>query len=105
MKICVTSCNSEPNSAIDQRFGRCAYFCIYDTDTDTCESFANEFCNSPHGAGTGAAQKIINKGVSVVITGVIGPKAMEVLQAAQIKTITGKIGSVTDAINDFKQDK
>ncbi len=33
MKIAITSEGNSLNSLIDPRFGRCAFFAIYDTDT------------------------------------------------------------------------
>ena len=104
MKICVTSQGESLDSLVDARFGRCAYFIIYDTEKDSFESFSNPNINSPSGAGISSAQFVANKGINAVLTGNVGPNSFGVFQAGGIQVITGLAGlTVKEAIDKFKK--
>ncbi len=104
MKICVSAQGNTLDSLVDPRFGRAQYFIIYDTESNTSESFLNPNISSPSGAGIQSAQFIIEKGIQVLITGNIGPNSFSVLSAGRVKIITGVIGvSVKEAIERFKR--
>ncbi|MDD4490697.1 MAG: NifB/NifX family molybdenum-iron cluster-binding protein [Paludibacter sp.] len=47
MKVAVTSTDNQLESVIDPRFGRCAYFTIYDTVSHAVDFFYNQ-PNEPH---------------------------------------------------------
>ena len=104
MKICVTSQGGNLDSLVDPRFGRCAYFIIYDTEKDSFESLSNPNISSPSGAGISSAQFVANKGVNAVLTGNVGPNSFGVFQASGIQVITGLAGlTVKEAIDKFKK--
>ncbi|ABR55328.1 conserved hypothetical protein [Methanococcus vannielii SB] len=73
MKICVTSTGNSFESGFEQKFGRSPYFIIYDTETKEFETLDNLKRDSAHGAGIGASQAVLSKGINVVISGNIGP--------------------------------
>ena len=89
MKICITSSGDSLASNLDPRFGRCHYFIIYDTDSNTFVAIANPNADAACGAGIQSAQLVVSKGAAKVITGEVGPKAKKVLQTANIDIITG----------------
>ena len=84
MKICISSSGTDLGSNVDPRFGRCPYFIVYDTDTDKFEYLENESRNAMGGAGIQAAQFVVNKGISTVISGAIGPNSFKVFNTANI---------------------
>jgi len=47
-------------------------------------------------------QTIAGKGVGVVITGQVGPNALQTLGATDISIVTGASGTVSDAIEQYK---
>jgi predicted Fe-Mo cluster-binding NifX family protein len=102
MKLCITSVGASLDSNIDPRFGRCAYFIIYDTGDDTFESIENASRQAMGGAGIQSGQMIASKNVEAVLTGNFGPNAFRVLQAAKIKMYSGVTGTVKDAIEKYK---
>ena len=106
MKIAITSTGAELSSEVDPRFGRAAYFIIYDTDSGEFEAIDNAE-NAAGGSGVGikSGQLMVDKGVKWVITGSVGPNAFQVLSSAGIKVATGVSGKVSDAIEDFKAGK
>ena len=102
MKLCITSTGTSLDSNVDPRFGRCPYFIMYDTDSDTFESIENASREAMGGAGIQAGQLIASKNAGAVITGNFGPNAFRVLQAAKIKMYSGISGTVREAIEKYK---
>jgi predicted Fe-Mo cluster-binding NifX family protein len=84
---------------MDPRFGRAAAFVILDTASGATEVVSNaEGVAAAHGAGIAAAQLMAQRGVSCVITGRVGPKAEQALQAAGIRVVTGEWPTVREAL-------
>lgn len=102
MRICITSKGDSLDSLVDPRFGRCQYFIIVDGGCEDFEAVKNPNVNSASGAGIQSGQLISDKKVEVVLTGNIGPKAFQVLQAAGIDVITGVSGSIKEAMTGYK---
>ncbi len=102
MKICITSCGKTLDSAIDFRFGRCAYFIFYDTETASFTAEENNSAQFQGGAGIQSAQLAASKEVKAVLTGNVGPNAYQTLNAAGIEIYTGVSGTVKEAIEQYK---
>jgi len=96
-KIAVCSTGDSPDSQVDERFGRCTCFMIFDRETGQFESVPNTGGDAAHGAGTGATQELINRQVGVVIAQRVGPKAFSVLQQSGIKIFSGAAGKTVEA--------
>lgn len=107
MKIAISSSGKDLNATIDPRFGRAKNFIIYDIETDSFEAIDNiQSLSLMKGAGVQSAQNVVSQGVKVVITGHIGPKAYQVLEAAEVDVYLAPEGkTVKDAIEDFKDGK
>ena len=103
MKICVTATAASLEAQIDPRFGRCSYFVIVDSETIRFEAISNMAAGVSGGAGIQAAQTIANKGVKLLITGNVGPKAFQALSAAGIEVVTGAVGTVREAVEKFRR--
>ena len=103
MKICVTSTGNSLDAQIDPRFGRCSYFVIVDYETMQFEAVPNMAAGASGGAGIQAAQAVANKGVQLLITGNVGPKAFQALAAAGIEVATGAFGTVREAVEKYKR--
>jgi len=85
MKIALSAPRPGDEATLEMRFGRCPIFAVYDSDRDEFEWYENEGINAPSGAGTGAAQALLDRGVEAVISGQFGPKAVAVLEAGGVK--------------------
>ena len=57
MKIAITSTGETLNATIDSRFGRCAYFAIYNTETKSTEFILNPGKEAQEGAGPTAVSR------------------------------------------------
>ena len=107
MKIAVSATGGSVSAQMSERFGRCAYFLIVNSDTMNFEPISNTGQSMSGGAGPEAARVIANKGAEVLLTGNVGPNAKGALEAAGIKVETGYTGEMTvkEAIEKYLQDK
>lgn len=104
MKICVTAGASGLDAPMDPRFGRCPFFVLVDLDSMIESSIPNSNVNASSGAGIQAAQEIARQGALALITGNIGPNAMQTLSAARIEVYQHQGGgSVRDVVEKFKR--
>jgi predicted Fe-Mo cluster-binding NifX family protein len=103
MKICVTAQAESLEAQIEARFGRCSFFVIVNSETMNYEVVSNTAVNAMGGAGVQAAQTLVDKDVSVVLTGNIGPNAYRVLSAAGIRMVTGVTGIVENAVKQYQK--
>lgn len=98
MTIAVSSTGKTLDSQMDLRFGRAACFVFVDADTLAFEALDNAALAASGGAGISAAQAVADRGVSVVITGNVGPNAMRVLTAAGIAIVRGEAITVRENV-------
>lgn len=87
MKIAITSTGNNPESKIDSRFGRCAYFVIYDTESGSTEFIPNQNKENVEGAGPASAQFVASRGVQKVVSGEFGAKVKTIFDQLQIQLI------------------
>jgi predicted Fe-Mo cluster-binding NifX family protein len=102
MKIAISVKDVNPETELDQRFGRCAYFWIYDTVSGAYSSIENTAANDSGGAGTAAAKLISDQGVTTVISGNYGPNAVKALQAFGIQMLVSAEEKVWTVIDKYK---
>lgn len=103
MKIAISAEGQGLESRVDQRFGRCRWFTLIDTETGNYQAVANEQnLNAAQGAGIQSAEIVSRNGAEAVVTGHCGPKAFRTLTVAGIKIFTGAEGTVADALEKFK---
>ncbi|MCK5822028.1 MAG: NifB/NifX family molybdenum-iron cluster-binding protein [Bacteroidales bacterium] len=91
MRIAFTTKGTDWNSPMDPRFGRTAFFLIYDEEKDELIHFDNSATEgAAHGAGPKAAQKLFELKATVLITG-NGPggNAGTVLEQVGVKSYVG----------------
>ncbi len=104
MKVCVTAAASGIDAPMDPRFGRCPFFVVVDLERMSEISIPNANVNSASGAGIQAAQEVAKQGVSALITGNIGPNAMQTLSAAKIDVYQHQGGiAVRAALEAFQR--
>ena len=103
MKIAITSTGTELDSAVEPRFGRCAYFALIDTESGAFEAKANPFRDAAGGAGIQAAQWVVDQGVGALLTGHCGPKSVAVLDDADIRVVEDVAGTVREAVARYTQ--
>lgn len=103
MKICVTSQGDTLDAQVDPRFGRARFFVFYDDESGQFEALDNSTnVNAAGGAGVQSATTVAEKGCQCVVSGHIGPKAMDVLATAGVKVAVGASGTVAEALEAFR---
>jgi predicted Fe-Mo cluster-binding NifX family protein len=105
MIIAVTASAEGMDCDVDPRFGRAAFFVIFDTEKGLVKSIVNDTVSASGGAGISAAKTVIDAGAQAVITGNCGPNAARTLQAAGIKIFANANGTVAQAVEDYKAGK
>lgn len=104
MKLAITSKGPHLDDAVDPRFGRAAYIIIVDPETLNFEAYDNATnANSFKGAGIQAATMVNDHGANVLMTGYCGPKAFQIIEAAEIKVVSDVTGTVKDAVDFYKR--
>ena len=101
MKVAVSSSGKDLDSQMDPRFGRCQYFLFVDSETMKFEAIENGGLMASGGAGVQAAQLLVQKGATALITGNLGPNAASALSASGIKTYLSPGGTVKEVVGAY----
>jgi len=102
MKLCITAQGTTLDAPTEERFGRAPYFIILDSESGSFEAIRNPFAEGGGGVGPKAAQLLIARGATALISGQVGGNAREVLAAAGIAMYTYRAGkTVGDAVDQF----
>lgn len=101
--IAVSSEGPSLTDMVDPRFGRAGGFVVRDMRDGTTSYIDNGLSQTrAQGAGIETAERLAEAGVEVVLSGYVGPKAFEALQAAEIRVCQNMDGiSVEEALNRF----
>jgi predicted Fe-Mo cluster-binding NifX family protein len=87
MKTVITVSGNTSVAKFDRRFGRASWFCLYDDETKETAFYENSYADANNGAGTKAAEKMIEMHVGKVISGDFGPKAKELLGKFNVQMV------------------
>ena len=90
--IAIPASENNINALIDDRFGRCPFFCFYNEDTGKSEFRVNLIRSDAGGVGPKVAEFLAISGVNKVYATEFGPKAKDVLDKLKIETQMAKKG-------------
>ncbi|WP_321423709.1 NifB/NifX family molybdenum-iron cluster-binding protein [uncultured Bacteroides sp.] len=76
MIIAISANKDNMKSLVSQHFGRCEWFCLYNTESKEYSFIENPLQNQQENAGHDVAELLINRGVNTVIAGRFGSKVM-----------------------------
>jgi len=104
MRVAITSQGNSLESKVDQRFGHCKFFLIYDSQTGALEIIPNPYCEAEEQAGTLAVKLLSSKNVNKIISGEFGIKVKPILDSLNIQMIIYKnqniaIGEIIEMLN------
>lgn len=86
MKIAICAQQNNTQAPVDSRFGRSPWYAIYDDQTQEWSFIENsQNLQAAQGAGTQAAQHIIDADAEVLLACNVGPKAVAALRAGSIQ--------------------
>jgi predicted Fe-Mo cluster-binding NifX family protein len=102
-KIAISSEGPTLDDAVDPRFGRAAGFVIVDA-ADATHYLDNGGSQAmAQGAGIESARRIAEAGATVLLSGVVGPKAASALAAAGVTVVEGMEGlTVGQAVAKYR---
>jgi predicted Fe-Mo cluster-binding NifX family protein len=104
MIIAISASGATEKSELDTRFGRAAWFVLYDTDTEKYSAIPNEQnLNLPQGAGIQSASLVVNAGATVLISSHCGPKAFDVLKKGGVKIYLAADGTVEECLEKYRK--
>jgi len=75
------------NALVDPHFGRCDWYCLYDTKTHKSSFIENPVRNHPEQAGCNAAELLLAKNISMAIAGRFGSKVVELFREKNIQMV------------------
>jgi len=101
MRIVVTANGADLDAQASPVFGRCPTYIFIDTETMAFEAMENPAISAPRGAGTQAAQFVVEHGAQAVVTGNTGPNAFSVLQSANVPVCLFAGGTVREAVEAY----
>jgi predicted Fe-Mo cluster-binding NifX family protein len=104
MKVAITSTGNSLESKLDQRFGRCTFFTVYDTETKGLEFIPNPNKDVQEGAGPASVQLVASRNVGKIISGEFGIRIKSLLDSLKIQMIVLKepeksIQEIIDMLN------
>jgi predicted Fe-Mo cluster-binding NifX family protein len=88
-----TAIPTDDGKTVGKVFGRAKSFAIHDSEDGSLTVVSNEGAGAEHGAGTGAASFLAERGVRAVAAPEVGPKAAAALAAAGIRIRTVPAGT------------
>jgi len=104
MKVAITSTGNSFDSTLDQRFGRCSYFVVHDTESGSTEFIPNVNKDNVEGAGPASVQVVASREVKKVVSGEFGAKVKNIFDQLKIQLIVvtepdKKISEIIDMLN------
>lgn len=81
---------------------RATHYHVYDENGTLVEVIANPYLDMEAGTGPAAAQMLAERGVTVLVAGMVGPKMKDVLAAKKVRFVSRK-GNVQDVVNELKK--
>jgi predicted Fe-Mo cluster-binding NifX family protein len=104
MKILIPANSAKgKQSLISNRFGRASFLTVY--ENNNYKTVENSATRAMGGAGVQTAQHVVNQNIDVLIAMNIGPKAWQVLSAANIELFEGISGSLEDNVKAYEDNK
>jgi len=92
---------TEVTAKISKLSGVSPYFHLYDVTGKPIEVMANPHLDLEFGTGPAAAMTLANKGVTVLVGGMAGPKMMDVLDEQKVRFVQ-RFGTVEDVAKELR---
>ena len=102
----ISSSGKSEKSFLDLRFGKSEYIVIFDRDSNQEQIIENPYKNNDY-SGVQLVKFLHEKGVSVIITGEVGPQVSKVLEKEELQLVLlheEKI-KIEDIINRIRSGK
>lgn len=102
MIIAIAASENHLKANVDPHFGRCDWYCLYDTETRKSSFIENPVRYQQQQAGCDAALFLNKKGVKMVIAGRFGAKVIEVFKTNNVQMVVPETQqTIAKIINSF----
>jgi len=105
MRIAISASGSSLDAPLEVQFEKCSCLVIADLEGDAIhDPVRNPHWNLASGVGIQVPRLLVERGVSVVLTGRCEPKTVEHLESAGLWVVTGCSGTVRQVLEKFTAD-
>ena len=98
----IASEGKDPASKVSHLSGPAPFFHLYDLQGNAIEVLANPHLDLEYGIGPAAAATLGDRGVTVLVGGMAGPKMMDVLDAKGVRFVR-RVGTVADVVEELHE--
>jgi predicted Fe-Mo cluster-binding NifX family protein len=98
----ISADGTELTSPISKLSGISPYYHLYDINGKAVEVLANPHLDLEYGIGPAAAATLADKGVTVLVGGMAGPKMQDVLDARSVRFVR-RSGTVEDVVKELSE--
>ncbi|MGB5279500.1 MAG: NifB/NifX family molybdenum-iron cluster-binding protein [Gammaproteobacteria bacterium] len=98
----ISADGSELTSPISKLSGVSPYYHLYSVNGKAVEVLANPHLDLEFGIGPAAAATLADKGVTVLVGGMAGPKMQDVLDARSVRFVR-RTGTVEDVVKELSE--
>lgn len=103
MLIAIAANENNLNAIVDPHFGRCNWYCIYDSETQKKSFIENPVRNHQEQTGCDAAKFLLAKNVNMAIAGRFGSKVVSEFRRNNIQMIIPETQiTLSEIINQIK---
>ncbi len=103
MIIAIAANENHLNALVDPHFGRCDWFCLFDSETHKNSFIENPVRHHQEMVGCDAAEFLVTKNIGMVIAGRFGSKVVDVFRKNNIQIIIPETQqSLKEIINQIK---
>jgi predicted Fe-Mo cluster-binding NifX family protein len=103
MKIAIAASENNLHSKVDPHFGRCNWFCIFDSDSQKTEFIENTARLHVEKAGYLAAELLMGKGIGIAIAGRFGSIVLQTFRTNKVQMIVPENrNTINEIINQIK---
>jgi predicted Fe-Mo cluster-binding NifX family protein len=101
MKIAIATNENHIKANVDPHFGRCNWYCIYETDSKQSIFIENPVRHSQEKAGCNAAELLIGKNIKMAIAGRFGSKVVDVFRKNNVQMVIPENQKTLEEIIDL----
>lgn len=103
MLIAIAANENYPKAFIDMHFGRCDWYCLFDTETRESSFIENPMRHHEANAGCDAAKFLTDKGIGMAVAGRFGSKVVDEFRNRNIQMVIPETQqTIEEFINHIK---
>lgn len=103
MIIAIATNENHLNAVVDPHFGRCNWYCLFNTETRKSSFIVNPARHHLEKVGCDAADLLLGKNISLAIAGRFGSKVVDVFRKSNIQMVIPEAQqTLSEIINQIK---